>query len=318
MANHDQLKGFDNLNQYSYSEILEQNMIMFFDWGFINKGGYTNVEIPTSGAYGGDFSRLRPLNDRRYTTGRVWEGARKNWVWESGLEVGTPISISGVFVNNTFYPASGLTIDYPNGQIIFPNAISPNSVVRVAHSYKWINVVQANQVPWLRVVQENSHRVDDSNFLVSSGNYILHGQTALQLPLVAVELGYEKYQGYQIGGSQYANVGVKFHVIGEDKVVNRLAHVIGSQKDKTIFMFDSNRMAEDDAFPLTQKGDKHSNTMVYKDLVKYSGDGGYRYMGILAGKLTLAETNVQESQNLNETVFQKTVTIDTQSVLNKI
>lgn len=319
MSNHDQLKGFQDLTKYSYSEILEQNLTMFFDWGLLNKGGYTNVEIPTSGAYGGDFSRLRLFDDKRYTKGRVWEAARKNWVWETGLEYGSPIEISGVFVNNTFFPASGLTIDYPNGQIIFPTAIAQNSVVRVAHSYKWVNIVPAEQVPWLRKVQQNSYRVDNTNYLRGSGDYIMGGQSVLQLPLIAIEIADEDYQGYQIGGGQYANIRVKLHIIGEDKVVNRLGHIIASQKDKTIFCFDSNRMAEENVYPLTQKGDINPNGMVYKDLVRYSGDGGYRLTnGLHSGKITFTDTLAPPAQNLNENIYQKTVTLNTQAVLTKI
>lgn len=311
------LKGFDSLTKFSYEEILEQNVINFLDWGFINKDGFFNVRIPASGAYGGDFSRLRPVRDVQYTNGQVWEAARLNWVWESGLEsAASPISISGVFVNSTFYPASGNAyyVDYPNGRIIFNTAISQSATVRVEHSYKWINITSSQKVPWLRKVQQNSFRVDSSDFLTGSGDYLSYGRTRLQLPFVAVEVADGYYKGYELGGSQLAYKTLKFYVVGEDSIVNRIADIISQQSDKTIYLYDTNEVVADNRFPLTWKGSIAASGLTYPDMITE-----YTYTnGVLHGKVSLLNSKPQAAQQLTDNITQKVVTITAESVLTRI
>ena len=59
---------------------LESNLKWYIDWGMLGIGGWTDVTIPTSGAWGGTFDRLRPVQDPAYTDGQVWESSRKDWV----------------------------------------------------------------------------------------------------------------------------------------------------------------------------------------------------------------------------------------------
>lgn len=323
MASDTQLKGFDSFSKYSYLENLEKNLIMFFDWGFINKDAFQNFNIPTSGAYGGDYSRLRLVNDTRFSNGTIWESARLNWIWESGLEsANQPISISGIFVNNIFKSKTDGTyrIDYPNGRIIFNSGIALNSTVRVAHSSKWINVIPSDSVPWLRKFQQNSFRVDNSNFLSGSGDYLNFSESRLQLPVVAVEIADDYYEPAAIGGSQYCYARVKFHVIAEDvPTVKRISNAISSQSEKTIFIFDSNRMASENRFPLDQFGSVISGAMTYPQLVAYSGVGGYRQLdGVLAGKVSLDRPQTQSLQVLTSNVIQKTTTYLTNAILTRI
>jgi hypothetical protein len=313
------LNGLDNISDFSYQEILEQNLITFFDWGLINADGFMNVRIPSSGAYGGDFSKLRPVDDIRYATGRVWESARMNWVWETGLASSVqPISISGLFINNIYKPITGGTyyIDYPNGRVVFNTGIALNSTVRIEHSSKFVNVTSTQNVPWLRFSQNNSFRVDDTNFLSGSGLWSNYGETRVQFPTIAVEVLTERKAGFQIGGGQYCRNRVNFFVIAEDKnTVDRLSHIIDNQYQKTIYLFDSNRMASDSKFSLNQFGTPNSGFLTYPSMVQYSGDGGYRLTrGILWGKLSLIDSEVQERQQIAQSVYQRSVILTTEAV----
>lgn len=318
-----QLNSLESLTNFTYSEILEHNLVSFFDWGFINANGFVNVDIPTSGAYGGDFSRLRSVRDNRYTNGQVWETARMNLVWETGLSSSvSPISISGIYVNNVFRPTTDGTyyIDYPNGRVIFNTAISTNSVVRMAHSSKWINVTSTFNVPWLRIAQNNSFRVDDGNFLVNSGEWARYGETRMQFPTVAIEIVDEKNEGFQIGGGQYCRNRINFFVIGEDKnSVDRIANIIKNQNEKTIYLFDSNQLASAGKFPLNQFGTPNSGFITYPTMVQYSGDGGYRYTrGVLWGKMTFLNPNMEPRQQIMQNIYQRSVTMTTEAVLTNV
>ena len=90
---------------------LEGNLKSFLDWGFLGIGGWFNVTIPTSGAWGGTFDQLRLVDDPSYTKGQVWEAPRKDWVWENETPYtgGSPVQITGVSVNGSFYGTGDAT-----------------------------------------------------------------------------------------------------------------------------------------------------------------------------------------------------------------
>ena len=76
---------FQHVSQVGYTLLnseLESNLKSYLDWGFLGIGGWFNVEIPTSGAFGGTFDQLRLVDDPSYSRGQIWEAARKDWVWE--------------------------------------------------------------------------------------------------------------------------------------------------------------------------------------------------------------------------------------------
>ena len=317
-----ELNGLENLANYSYEEMLEQNLISFLDWGFINVGGYTNNNIPTSGAYGGDFSRLRPVKDERYDDGQVWEAARMNWVYETGLSASTqPISISGLYVGSTFRPAnSGYIIDYPHGRIIFDTAISQTSVVKMSYSSKWVYVTSTSNVPWLRIGQKASFRPDNSNFLVGSGDYSYYSESRIQLPAIAIEVVDSQKRGFQLGGNQWNYSKVNFFIIAEDKnAVDRLASIIDNQHQKTIYLYDANLVAANNAFPLNQDGSPINNFPTYPTLVRYSGDGGYMLTrSVLYGKMTFVESQIEQRQQLTPNLYQRCVGVRTEAILTNI
>ena len=114
---------------------LEGNLKGFLDWGMLGIGGWFNVEIPTLGAWGGQFDQLRLVDDPSYTRGQVWETARKDWVWETGTPYtgGDPIAISGIYINSTLYGTGDATYghhyNYPLGRVVFDSAIPITSTV---------------------------------------------------------------------------------------------------------------------------------------------------------------------------------------------
>ena len=43
------LVGVDNVQSLTLSNIITDNLVKFIDYGFVDKGGFVNVEIPSSG-----------------------------------------------------------------------------------------------------------------------------------------------------------------------------------------------------------------------------------------------------------------------------
>lgn len=308
-----------NLTGTSYKDtdvtsLVESNIISFFDWGFTDCGGYTNVYINISGGYG-DFARLKPANDLNFSSGRVWEGIRGNWVWESGLAYGTPIRISGVYVNNV-YTTSGYQIDYPNGRVIFNNPISTSSIVKLNHSYKEVQVTSCRDNPLFKQVQYRSRKPDETGFLISSGNYTGYATNKINLPTVSVEVISRGNSPYQLGGGKYSNYTVKFHILGEsDFEVKRISDLLVNQEEKTIFAYDLDSMALANAFPLNFNGTLASGAKCYPDLVSHSGVGGYRTILIDQGKIRFHDCKSQTGKWIHQNLYMTTVDMSAQVIL---
>ena len=315
------LNKIKNMGDSTVSSLIQDNLIEFYDWGMLDTGGFFNISIPTAGQHGGDKHKLRLVDDPRYTSGQVWEGFRSNWIWQSGLSCETqpktltrlqPDSaypnllhtpgISGVFIGGAFQPTSGVGIykhhiDYPNGRVVFDSAISTASTVTAEFSYKWTKVTRANE-DFFREVQYRSQRADGDFTLEASGDWSQLAETRLQLPVIAIEVVKSRnLEPYALGGlKHYVNTDVLFHVLAEDDYErDKLLDVISFQEEKVLPLFDSDKIARSGVLPLDYRGmvdlydrngDFH-NPKMYPELIKASGDGGYKYDGVSNGSITL-------------------------------
>jgi hypothetical protein len=313
-------KGYSNIGEFSFTEAVESNLIDYIDWGFLQLGAYFNIAIPASGAFGGDRHRLIPVDDPRYSSGQVWEGYRKNWVWESGLICDTqPIAVSGIFVNGSFIPkGSGYYINYKNGQVVFDTPISTNSTVQLEYSHKWVDVVAAGSVPWFRKGQTRSFRVD--TIIANSGSWNDLADNRLQMPAVAVEVVGRDYEGYQLGGHQYAYTDVILHVIAEDpQTAKKISSVLAEQSESTIYMYDPDLMGQNSRFPLDYHGEIAPSAVCYPDLIKPVASGSFRYTSkVQHGKLRINESIAGENNRLHENVYHSPVRWSTEAVLHRI
>lgn len=305
------LKGFSSISNSTLSNQIQDNIVEYFDYGLLDKGNYFNVTLAESSTDGHDYSRLRLSSNDAYTSGRVWEGFRKNWVWQSGISgVGMAPAIvgvnpnfpglSGVYVNDVLEPSSGVGqyshfIDYFNGRVIFDSPIPTGSKVQAEFSYKYINVVYANNAPWFREIQKNTTE-PTANFLgVSQGSWDVPPETRLQLPAIAVEVvPMRKFEGYQLGGGQWVYSDVLFHCIAEDEYTrNQLIDMVSNQNDKTIYLFDNNTIDQSGAFPLDNNGTPVPSALLYPDLIDlYSGGGTMRITKALVQDMRMIQSDV--------------------------
>lgn len=275
------LKGVEHIGNALISDQLADNLVAFFDWGLLGVGGFFNVERNQSGVYGGNLSNLRLSDDIYYSQGQVWEGFRANWVWESGVEYNyQPIKISGVYVNGTFYSSSAsgayeYSIDYPLGRVVFSNPISVNSTVSLSYSYKYYNFYKSD-VPWFRNIVFDSFRNDDVYFQqYGSGVWNTLAQNRVQLPAVIVEPVPDRdFDGMQLGGGQWMHTDVLFHIFAESPSDrNTIFDVITYQNRKKLVLYDKNRMADDNRFPLTVGGSIASGALTYPLLISSDNYG---------------------------------------------
>lgn len=318
------LKGFNTVFDATLNNEIQDGLVEYFDWALLEKGNYFNVTRGELSPSGQDYSRLRLSSNDNYSLGKVWEGFRKNWIWQSGISfspapiVGTNNAkpgISGVYVNDVFYPSttSGAYahyVDYTNGKIVFDNAIPSGSKVQAEHSYKWINIVYADAVPWLNEVQSKTLEPGSTFLQKDKGTYNIPPEARLQLPAIAIELVPSRtFKGYQLGGGQWVYTDVLFHCIAEDEYTrNKLVDIVSLQSDKNIELFNSNLINTSGAFPIDYRGTPVSGALRYPDLVdKFNG-----------GLLRITNVNVQQMNMINNNLYGGVVRVTTEGIKSNI
>lgn len=272
---------FHNVGSITYKDkisTLEDNMKSFLDWSFLNIGGFVNVSIPTSGINGGTvgFHTLKVSNDPTIQGSKLWEAPRKDWVYESGISYSgtSPVLFSGVYLNNTFLPAPtgsgnyGYTVNYPLGQIKFNNAVSSTSNVTVNYCYRFIQVYKASDSWWWKEVQKETYNT--ANFK-TNGDYSITSVHRIQLPAIILELAPRTIlKPYQLGTTQ--NVWTQdlfLHVFAPTAHQrNSLVDILLAQKDKVLFLYDSDKVAKNQAYGLDQYGSINQNGQSYPELVQ--------------------------------------------------
>tara|TARA_Y100001938_G_scaffold147495_1_gene228792 strand:- start:620 stop:1600 length:981 start_codon:yes stop_codon:yes gene_type:complete len=320
------LKGISGVFDSTLNNDIQDGLIEYFDWGLLTKGNYFNVTAGETSPNGEDMSRLRMSSNDSYAAGQVWEGFRKNWVWQSGVSLqgftaplvgtnNTKPGISGIYIDNAFYPTTttgtyAYHVDYFNGRVIFDNPIPTGSVVKAEYSYKYINVLYANNIPWYKQLQAKTLQPTASFLDSDDGPWNIPPESRAQLPLVAVEIVPTRtFKGYQLGGGQWVYTDVLFHCIAEDEMTrNRLVDIISLQNDKNIHLFSSNKINQESRFPLDYRGTPVSGALRYPDLVaQYT-----------AGKLKLTKTTVQEMVTHNTNFFGGIVRMTTEGIKTNI
>lgn len=298
------LKGITDIFNATLSNEIQDNLIEFFDWGFMLNGNYFNVTLGEQSPDGYDYSLLQLSDNTNYTPGQAWDGFRKNWIWQSGITHSpSPITgsnnaipgISGVYVDDVFYPSNTTgdyahSIDYFNGRIVFDSPVPTGSKVQAEFSYKYINFLYANNFPWLREVQYRSLDKTSDN-----SNYEIPSEMKVQLPAIAIEVVPSRtFKPYQFGGGQWIYTDVLFHCIAEDSFTrNKMVDIISYQNDKQFCFFSSDKIASSGAFPLNYLGYPNSGALRYPDLVS-------NYTGIT---VRLKNTTIQNMEILNSSLY---------------
>ena len=162
---------------YSHVELIEKNIISFFDYEFVNLGGHIDVSLGAESCYSSDFSQLRKVEDSRFSGNEVWEGV-ENWVFENNdqIEVGTVFTAPTIEIDGSV--AAPVSIDYINGRVI----VSPGaSTVRAQYSYKWVLFTDSRKS--LNPLYFNPY--DKRPDLVKSGN---RNNAEIEVPLPVFSL----------------------------------------------------------------------------------------------------------------------------------
>lgn len=244
------LQNICRVSNMSLSEKIEINLISMFDWGFIDHGGYINVNLNQSGDYVDNLSVLHKIVDPRGFT--KFQGP-KNWVYEESADS------SGVNCPPTVYVASvlntGVTINYRDGSV---TGISSGATdVRAEFSYKWVTFTSTRKVENLRRVQYRQNRTDLGNNENKAPSEI-----RIPMPFVAFDVPpiSESYPyGLGLHSPKVYNHDIVAYVVGETQAdVTRICDMIAMQEGYLFNTFDPQLVHESGDYPLNFNGTLNS------------------------------------------------------------
>jgi hypothetical protein len=171
--------------------ILESNLKMYFDWSFLSIGAWFDVQETDGTIYGvNGHSKLLPVLDPSYTDGQVWQGIRKEWVWEAGINYNStsPLTIDSVKVDSaTINKYGNFIVNYPLGRVIFNNPISIASEVLLSYSYRFVQVYRSCDAPWFNLLQYGSFDTSNKDIQrTEDGDFTIGGHQRIQMPCIII------------------------------------------------------------------------------------------------------------------------------------
>ena len=265
----------DNIGQRDVVSNLEDNLKQFLDWSFLNIGGFINITIPSTGLDGTLYHQLKPVNDPALPRAKVWQSPVKEWVYESGIPYTgqNPISISGLYLNNTFLPAPtgsgsyGYSVNYPLGHVVFDNYVSPTSKVEISYSYRYIQVYKANESVWWKELQEATYNT--ANYRVNKDYSTITANHMIQMPRIMIETIARNYQTPRELGTtrNILTQDVLLHIFTENPTQrSSIVDILLLQKDKALNLFNINKVIKDNVYPLNYKGQINPSGQYYNQI----------------------------------------------------
>ena len=306
--------GVSTINDNMLISQLENNMKSFLDWGFVNIGGFINVIKPEANLYDNTPYQLIVVEDPNYTNGQIWQSTRKDWIWESGIVHNgySPVSISGVVINGTNYALDNTTykyyVDYNLSRIVFNSAIPTNSALSMNYSYRWVQVYKFDDANWWQEIQYNT----DANKLhfenMNAGDFTMFSMNRIQLPAIIIEtVPRSMSRPYRLGDkSLIVEQDLLLHVLAANRAErNNLIDIIRIQQDKVIWAYDTNKVVNNEVFPLSFNGSLNPNRKQYSELIR---DVNYQWKTCMLQNIVISEVE-SFSQALSEATIRLTAEI---------
>jgi len=325
LQQYSQFKGVTDWRRDGFNENLQYGILEWCRWAFLQVGGFENVlKSQASGLYGGHPAILRSVTDPNFDSGKVWEGMRSDWVWETGISYGVqPRVCSGVYVNGSFKPTATEVgayehyIDYPRGRAVFTSAIATGSDVRCDYAFR-IPTMSYSKMPWMQELLYGSLNIQRSDFMVAgSGSHNQLAEARRQMPTIGLELSQRSgYRPYQLGGGQWVYQDVLMHVLAESKPErDKLLNLLGNQNAKVLILPDRGLMKEGATFPvdIDVLGRPISNPMQYPSIVAPTGDGGFEWARVM-----LRDTQSQVLQTTNNWLYRGVVRLTCEAIFENI
>ena len=271
--------GVDSLYQNMYLGVVEENIKSFLDYGFLNIGGFINVNIPTSGLYNTTFHKLKPTTDPGYPSNTVWQTPKKEWVWESGISYNgvSPNSITGIIINGSGCPAPtgnsiyGYSLDYNNGRVYFNKAVSPGVNMELAYSYRWCQVVKSSNNQNWKTLQNLAYQPDSQINQASSGVYAIEANHRIQMPSIVIEpIARNVTNPYELGSLVSSRQqDILCHIFTENiNDRNTIMDILRMQREKPVVLYDIKKIVSSGLYGLNANGSQNISGLNYGQIVE--------------------------------------------------
>lgn len=273
--------GVTSLNQNNLITNVEENLKSFLDYGFLNIGGFINVNIPTSGLYSLGFHKLKPTSDPGFVANTVWQTPKKDWVWESGITFNnsSPINISGVVINGSGFPAPtgnstyGYFLDYTNGKVVFDKAVSSSYDVQMSYSYRWCQTIKASANQSWKILQTLTYEPDSQINQNDKGSYSVQGNHRIQMPAIVIEtIARNSNKPYELGSLASSRTqDILLHIFTENiNDRNIIMDILRLQKDKELQLYDIKKIVSSGVYGLAANGSKNPSGLNYGQILNNS------------------------------------------------
>lgn len=264
---------FQHVGSYTNQLILnslETNLKLFLDHSFLSIGSWSDVVVNQQNFLTSSLSKLEMDDDPSFKRGQVWISARKDWVYDDSIIYNekSPLVINGILVNNTM-TTSGYYIDYANGRVIFDQIKSPQTNIQISYSYRNIQTHRSSDCNWWKVVESGIIEPKDMKS-TGLGQWTIGPHHKIQMPCIVID-AVPRSRGlpYELGSKALKiEQDILFNVLAENKNDrNQLLDIIRLQQDNTIWLFDTNKAAQDNKLPLSYNGSINPNGLTYLELV---------------------------------------------------
>lgn len=244
-----------SITDISISEKVEANLISFLDWGFVDKGGYINININQSGAYVDNRSILSKHEDPRTPSIKTFKGP-ENWVYQTEVNSDpAPNIVPLVYVNNTLDLSP--VINYKDGLVTPSINVPANGVVKASYSYKWVTFISSRKSGTSRRVDYRQNRTD-----LDDPNSDIISEIKIPLPCVSVDVPpVSKSRPYGLDrlGPRIYTFFVNLSIVGESaSEASRISDYICLQQGTNFSTFDPRLVVIANDFPLNFNGTLNS------------------------------------------------------------
>lgn len=264
---------FQHVGSYTDQLILnslEVNLKLFLDHAFLTIGSWSDVLLNQENLITSSLCKLEMDEDPSFKRGRVWISARKDWVYNTNILFNekSPITINNLFINNV-QVTSGYYIDYINGRIIFDEPKSASSIIKISYSYTNIQTYRSSDCNWWKIIESGIIEPKDMKS-TGMGQWTIGPYHKVQMPCIVIDaVARARNLPYELGSkSLKIEQDVLFNILAENKNDrNQLLDIIRLQQDNTIWLFDTNKAAQDNKLPLNYNGSINGNGLNYSDLI---------------------------------------------------
>jgi hypothetical protein len=140
------------------------------------------------------------------------------------------------------------------------------------YSYRMVQTYRANDAPWFQILQYMTYDTNNPDLQqVGEGEWSIGGHHRVQMPCIIIEsLSRSRSRPREIGsGGLILEQDIMFHILSDNKNDrNKLLDILRLQQDLNHWLYNTNKLAQDDNYPLDYNGDLKPSALTYPEILE--------------------------------------------------